>query len=137
MKNIIYIGLDVHKEKIQACAFLAAYDFGEDRVLANIELGGNYREIIKFASTLKKKFGKETRFVCGYEAGCLGYSLCRNLQGCDIECHIMAPTTMSKEPGVRIKTDRRDAEMIARCLAYNTYKGVHLPVSVNQVATNF
>lgn len=126
MKNIIYIGLDVHKEKIQACAFLAAYDFGEDRVLANIELGGNYREIIKFASTLKKKFGKETRFVCGYEAGCLGYSLCRNLQGCDIECHIMAPTTMSKEPGVRIKTDRRDAEMIARCLAYNTYKGVHL-----------
>ena len=55
MKNIIYIGLDVHKEKIQACAFLAAYDFGEDRVLANIELGGNYREIIKFASTLKKK----------------------------------------------------------------------------------
>ena len=37
MKNIIYIGLDVHKEKIQACAFLAAYDFGEDRVLANIE----------------------------------------------------------------------------------------------------
>ena len=43
MANIIYIGLDVHKEKIQACAFLAAYGFGEDRVLANIELGGNYQ----------------------------------------------------------------------------------------------
>ena len=38
MVNIIYIGLDVHKEKIQACAFLAAYGFGEDRVLANSKI---------------------------------------------------------------------------------------------------
>ena len=58
MANIIYIGLDVHKEKIQACAFLAVYGFGEDRVLANIELGGNYQEIIKFASTLKRNLEK-------------------------------------------------------------------------------
>lgn len=33
--------------------------------------------------------------VCGYEAGCLGYSLHRKLKAKEIESVILAPTTMA------------------------------------------
>ena len=39
----------------------------------------------------------------------------------------MAPTTMPVTPGKRVKTDRKDAENISRCLAYHLYKPVHIP----------
>ena len=34
---------------------------------------------------------------------------------------ILAPTTMLTPQGVRIKTDMRDAYMIAQCLSYGGY----------------
>lgn len=126
MNTIIYVGMDVHKEKIQVCSFIPGYGLNQDRVFANVDLCGKYDILDKYLRNLSVKFGKGTRFICGYEAGCLGYSLARTLQVYGIECHIMAPSTMSKEPGRRIKTDRRDAEMIARCLANNAYKEVYL-----------
>ena len=44
----------------------------------------------------------------------------------NIECVILAPTTMMRS-AKEIKTDRRDAEKIAKCLAFNTYKPVYVP----------
>ena len=40
---------------------------------------------------------------------------------------ILAPTTMMTQQGKRIKTDKRDALMIAQCLAYGGYHAVHIP----------
>lgn len=40
---------------------------------------------------------------------------------------ILAPTTMLTQQGKRIKTDKRDALMIAQCLAYGRYHAVHIP----------
>lgn len=40
---------------------------------------------------------------------------------------ILAPTTMLTPQGVRIKTDMRDAHMIAQCLAYGGYHAVYIP----------
>ena len=39
----------------------------------------------------------------------------------------MAPTTMLSPQRKRIKTDARDAEMIAQCLAHGGYQPVHVP----------
>ena len=55
---------------------------------------------------------------CGYEAGCLGYSLYNQLTSAGVKCVILAPTTMLTQQGNRIKTDTRDALMIAQCLSY-------------------
>ena len=40
---------------------------------------------------------------------------------------ILAPTIMMTQQGKRIKTDKRDALMIAQCLDYGGYHTVHIP----------
>ena len=77
------------------------------------------------ALIMRGVFGEDTEFVCGYEAGCLGFTLYRQLTDLNVKCIILAPTTMMAEQGrKRIKTDKRDAVLIARCLAYHTYHGL-------------
>ena len=54
---------------------------------------------------------------CGYEAGCLGYSLYNQLTAAGVKCVILALTTMLTQQEKRVNTDARDALMIARvCL---------------------
>ena len=68
--------------------------------------------------------------ICGYEAGCLGYTLFHTLDNHGIECKILAPSTIPSPRGKkRIKTDRRDAKVIAENLAYNTCSFVRVPES--------
>lgn len=63
-----------------------------------------------------------------YEAGCLGFTLYHQLTQHNVKCIILAPTTMAKPAkGRKIKTDKRDAALIARCLAHHDYSPVHVP----------
>ena len=64
---------------------------------------------------------------CGYEAGCLGYSLYNQLTEAGVNCVILAPSTMLTQQRKRIKTDKRDALVIAQCLSYGTYHSVYVP----------
>ncbi|MCB6992003.1 transposase [bacterium 210820-DFI.6.37] len=66
-------------------------------------------------------------FVCGYEAGCLGYSLYHQLRDHAVDCKILAPSTMAVTNTHHVKTDKRDAANIARCLAFHTYSEVYVP----------
>ena len=63
---------------------------------------------------MRKYYGDNVDFVCGYEAGCLGYSLYHQLQAHGVECVILAPSTMGVMNTKGIKTDRKDAENIAK-----------------------
>ena len=82
-----------------------------------------------FIENLKLKLGLKNEYdiQCGYEAGCLGYSLYNQLTASGVKCVILAPTTMLTPQGVRIKTDMRDAYMIAQCLSYGGYHAVYIP----------
>ena len=82
-----------------------------------------------FIENLKKKLGSGNEYdiVCGYEAGCLGYSLYNQLTNTGMKCVILSPTTMLTPQGSRIKTDARDAQMIAQCLSYGGYHAVYIP----------
>ena len=44
-----------------------------------------------------------------------------------VDCVILAPSTMAHTKGNNIKTDRRDAQNIAKCLAYHLYSPVYIP----------
>lgn len=70
--------------------------------------------------------------TCGYEAGCLGYSLYHDLESVDVKCVILAPSTMDVPGGKRIKTDKRDAWLIAKCLANGGYSAVHIPTAQDE-----
>ena len=123
MTSIIYVGLDVHSTNYTACC----YDTRNDRTFAVVQMEPDYKNIIKYLDKVEKEREEQCRFICGYEAGCLGYTLYHQLTDHGIECVILAPSTMPVEPGNRIKTDKRDAEKISRCLAYNTYSAVYVP----------
>ena len=50
-----------------------------------------------------------------------------------MKCIILAPTTMSKPTGrKKVKTDKRDAALIARCLAHHDYSPVHIPTEQDE-----
>ena len=123
MTSITYIGMDVHTTNFTLCC----YSFEDDKVYATVQVKPEYTEILKYINRVRKQRGEDTRFVCGYEAGCLGYSLYHKLTDHGVECVILAPSTMAETPGKKIKTDKRDAEKIARCLAYHQYKPVYVP----------
>lgn len=57
----------------------------------------------------------------------MGYSLSRQLKEHGVDCKILAPTTMAITNTNRVKTDRKDAANIARCLAFHTYSEGYVP----------
>ena len=128
MYRIIKIGMDVHSTNYTLCAMEPVIG-EEDRVFATIKVTPDYKNILMFIEDLKMKLGMDNEYdiQCGYEAGCLGYSLYNQLASAGEKCVILAPTTMLTQQGVRIKTDARDAHMIAQCLSYGGYHAVYIP----------
>ena len=112
--NTVYVGMDVHKESFSLCAFTIEEDKGKYHQRTEAD----FKNILKYLEYLRTIYGDDANFVCGYEAGCLGYTLYHQLTSHNVNCVILAPTTMLEQRcRKRIKTDKRDAEIIARCLA--------------------
>ena len=94
---------------------------------------------------------KESFSICAYtieaekashyqrtEADCLGYTLYHQLTANNVKCIILAPTTMLEQRSKkRIKTDKRDAEIIAKCLAQHNYSPVHIPTAKDEETKEF
>lgn len=123
MNSIVYVGMDVHKENYTVCC----YSYERDKVEYKQTLPPDYRLILKYMENMRTRYEGEVKFVCGYEAGCLGYSLYRRLKAHEVDCRILAPTTMGITNTHNVKTDRRDAANISRCLAFHTYSEVYVP----------
>ena len=52
---------------------------------------------------------------CCYEAGPTGYVLYWQLTRLGVTCEVIAPSLIPTKAGDRVKTDRKDAEKLARC----------------------
>jgi len=82
MASIIYVGMDVHTTNFTFCCFTA----DSDRGFAVAQTEPDYRQVIKYMERVQKQRGEECKFVCGYEAGCLGYSLYHQLTRYGVDC---------------------------------------------------
>lgn len=123
MNSIVYVGMDVHKENYTLCC----YSYDTDKVEYKQTIPSDYRLVLKYMERVRTRYEGDVTFVCGYEAGCLGYSLYHQLKDHAVDCKILAPTTMGITNTHHIKTDKRDAANIARCLAFHTYSEVYVP----------
>jgi transposase len=62
-----------------------------------------------------------------YEAGPTGYGLARACATAEIACTVAAPSKIQRAPADRVKTDRRDAERLARLLRLGELVAVRVP----------
>lgn len=110
------VGLDVHAAATQAAALELAT--GE---LTFRRVNGPPSEAIGY---LQKLPG---RVLATYEAGPMGYGLARAAAELGLDVRVCAPGSILRRPHERIKTDRRDAERLARLLAAGELSFVRVP----------
>lgn len=132
--NTVYVGMDVHKESFSLCA----YTIETEKASHYQKTEADYKKVLKYLEFLRTIYGNDAHFICGYEAGCLGYTLYHQLTEHNVECIVLAPTTMLEQRSrKRIKTDKRDAEIISRCLAQHNYSPVHIPTEADEETKEF
>jgi transposase len=111
-----FVGLDVHAAQTQAAAL--------DRTTGELSfrrVNGQPRAIVGYLEALPAP-------VCvTYEAGPTGYGLARAAGELGLEVRVCASGSILRRPNERIKTDRRDAERLARLLAAGELAFVRVP----------
>src|SRR3989454_8530559 len=111
-----WVGLDVHARKVVAGVLDAGS--GELRSLRAPTLPA---ETVAWLG----QFPAPVRVA--YEAGPTGYGLARACTAAGIACTVAAPSKIPRAPGDRVKTDRRDAERLARLLRLGELVPVRVP----------
>src|ERR1700730_551733 len=117
-EKLRFLGLDVHAETI---AVAIAEPDGEVRSLGTIP---NRAESIR---KMIKKLGPVEKLRACYEAGPTGYVVYWQLAELGVQCEGVAPTLVPIKAGYRVKTDRRDAEKLARCHRAGDLTAVWVP----------
>ncbi|HKC19534.1 MAG TPA: IS110 family transposase [Candidatus Dormibacteraeota bacterium] len=110
------VGLDVHARSTQAAAIDVVT--GE---LRRSRFGGDSDEVVKWLTNLPRPVR------AAYEAGPTGFGLARAAKGAGIDVLVAAPSKTPRAKGDRVKTDRKDAELLARLLLAGQLKPVVVP----------
>jgi transposase len=126
MDDITYIGLDVHKATV--CVAIA--EGGRGGEVRQVGVFENRPDILcKLAARLGK--GNRRLSFC-YEAGPCGYGLQRLLTSRGHDCIVVAPSLIPMKLGDRVKTDRRDAVMLAKLHRAGELTGVWVPDAAHE-----
>ncbi len=121
--NILFIGLDTHKEFVEVA-------YIEDQRGAQAIHHGRQSTtklaITKLARQFESKYPDATlHFV--YEAGPCGYWIYRLLTSLGHCCYVVAPSLIPKKPGDKVKTDKRDAMKLAKLLKSEDLTPIYVP----------
>lgn len=123
-----YLGLDVHKATISVA--IADEDRGPT----------SYGKIANEPSAVRKLMtrlgGPDVRLHVAYEAGPTGYVVHRQLTSLGIDCVVVAPSLIPRQPGDKVKTDRRDALKLARLRRSGDLTPVWVPDQEHEALRN-
>jgi hypothetical protein len=117
-----FVGLDVHAWSVTGHAL-----DGDTGQIWQRKLSPDPAEILGWVKSLPGPVR------VGYEAGPTGYGLYRHLNGHGVSCVVGAPSKQHRPHGDRVKTDTRDAELLARLLKLDEFAEITVP-SVEQEA---
>ncbi len=116
LETMTYVGLDVHARSTHAAAIDVVS--GE---LRRARFGGGSGEVIEWLQRLPQPLKG-----C-YEAGATGFALYRAAEAAGLEIEVIAPSKTPRAPGDRVKSDRKDAELLARLLLAGQLKAIAVP----------
>ena len=110
MKKEFIIGIDVSKDKLDACLLaFGSSDPIEEKLIRNVKV-----DITKYLQRICKKYEKGKLLVCLEHTGYYGLQLCVVLQQLEIDYAVVPALEIKHSQGmVRGKTDRIDAKRIA------------------------
>jgi transposase len=120
MNSITWVGFDDAAKKINVAIFLGNASQPHEGFTVDNDPSGHGRMIKKL-----KSLSGEVR--CVYEAGVNGYHLHRVLSAGKISCDIAAPSLTPRRAGNRVKTDRRDAKMLAKLYRAGELTSIVIP----------
>jgi len=118
-RTLRYLGLDVHKASISVAI---AEESGPPTTYGRIP-----NEPAGIRTLMTRLGGPGIELRVAYEAGPTGYALHRQLTRLGIACLVVAPSLIPRQPGNKVKTDRRDALKLARLLRSGDLTPVWVP----------
>jgi transposase len=118
---IRWVGLDVHAS--QTTVAVIEKDSGE---LSRARLRGAPCAVLEFLA------GFDGRVIAVYEAGPTGMGLARDAIARGIDMRVCAPGLIPRKATDRVKTDQRDAEILARQLAAGALSFVRVPTPAEE-----
>lgn len=113
------IGLDVHARSMLA----AVIDTVTGEVIER-RVGTSHEAVVAFVSEVAAERGP---VLVTYEAGPTGFGLARALDGAGHRCQVAAPSKLLRPAGDRVKTDARDAMLLARLARNGDITAVTIP----------
>jgi transposase len=121
-----YVGLDVHKDSID----IALAELPRDSDVRHLStVGGGTEPVTK---ALRRVIARGRRLHIVYEAGPCGFVLQRHFSALGWTCDVVAPSSIPRPPGERVKTDRRDAMKLARLARVGELTPVRVPDSADE-----
>jgi len=117
----LFVGLDVHKKTISVAMV-------EGSAGAVVRFYGTVTNTPDSLRTLCRKLSQsEQQLHFCYEAGPCGYGVQRQLTRLGHHCDVVAPALIPRKVGDKVKTDRRDAMMLAQTLRAGQLTAVWVP----------
>jgi len=119
-ESTTYVGIDAHKKDLFVAMLVDAA-----KAPVSWQLANEPKAVRRLVRKLEREAPGPVRVF--YEAGPCGYALQRQMTTARVTCEVVAPALIPRQPGERVKTNRRDARKLAELGRAGLLTAVHPP----------